>query len=47
MVFLNSGRKLIVNPVFISKALPHQALEDDVYEGYYIPKGSTVLGNSW
>ncbi|KAF5364651.1 hypothetical protein D9758_005513 [Tetrapyrgos nigripes] len=28
-------------------ALPHACLEDDVYEGHYIPKGSTVIGNSW
>ncbi|KAF5359067.1 hypothetical protein D9758_004799 [Tetrapyrgos nigripes] len=28
-------------------AVPHQSLEDDVYEGYHIPKGSTILGNCW
>ncbi|KAF5344333.1 hypothetical protein D9758_013245 [Tetrapyrgos nigripes] len=28
-------------------ALPHACLEDDVYEGYYIPRGATVIGNSW
>ncbi|THU99940.1 cytochrome P450 [Dendrothele bispora CBS 962.96] len=27
-------------------ALPHHSLEDDVYEGYFIPKGSTVVGNA-
>ncbi|KAF9464067.1 cytochrome P450 [Collybia nuda] len=27
--------------------IPHTADEDDVYEGYYIPKGSTVIGNIW
>lgn len=27
--------------------VPHKADEDDVYEGYYIPKGSTVIGNVW
>lgn len=21
--------------------------DDDVYDGYYIPKGSVVIGNSW
>ncbi|KAF8629383.1 hypothetical protein AX17_005679 [Amanita inopinata Kibby_2008] len=28
-------------------ALPHSVTEDDVYEGYHIPKGSTVIGNVW
>ncbi|KZT25427.1 cytochrome P450 [Neolentinus lepideus HHB14362 ss-1] len=27
--------------------IPHLADQDDVYEGYYIPKGSTVIGNVW
>jgi len=27
--------------------LPHQLLEDDYYEGYYIPAGATVLANIW
>ncbi|KAJ7244888.1 cytochrome P450 [Mycena rebaudengoi] len=27
--------------------VPHATTEDDVYEGYFIPKGSTVLGNIW
>ncbi|KAF5327252.1 hypothetical protein D9619_004581 [Psilocybe cf. subviscida] len=26
---------------------PHMATDDDIYEGYFIPKGSIVLGNSW
>ncbi|KAK1230830.1 hypothetical protein PQX77_006070 [Marasmius sp. AFHP31] len=28
-------------------AVPHAVEEDDVYEGYWIPKGSTVIGNAW
>ncbi|KDQ53918.1 hypothetical protein JAAARDRAFT_416633 [Jaapia argillacea MUCL 33604] len=28
-------------------AIPHSATADDVYEGYFIPKGSIILGNSW
>ncbi|KAF5372521.1 hypothetical protein D9758_005274 [Tetrapyrgos nigripes] len=28
-------------------ALPHRALHDDVYEGYVIPEGATVVGNAW
>ena len=27
--------------------IPHAAAEDDVYEGYFIPKGSTVIANIW
>ncbi|PPQ96376.1 hypothetical protein CVT26_004978 [Gymnopilus dilepis] len=27
--------------------IPHQLTEDDVYEGYHIPKGSFVFANSW
>ena len=26
---------------------PHVAAQDDIYNGYFIPKGSIVLGNSW
>lgn len=28
-------------------ALPHQVVEDDEYDGYYIPKGTTVVANVW
>jgi len=34
------------NPV-VPFGIPHAATEDDVYEGYYIPKGSTVFANFW
>ncbi|KAI0348407.1 cytochrome P450 [Trametopsis cervina] len=34
------------NPV-VPLAVPHQSSSDDTYKGYYIPKGSIVLGNSW
>ena len=27
--------------------VPHRVMEDDVYEGYFIPKGSLVLANLW
>lgn len=28
-------------------ATPHRAMIDDEYNGYHIPAGSVVLGNSW
>ncbi|KIK87086.1 hypothetical protein PAXRUDRAFT_14451 [Paxillus rubicundulus Ve08.2h10] len=28
-------------------AIPHATTEDDVYEGYRIPKGTTVMANIW
>ncbi|KAI0056400.1 cytochrome P450 [Artomyces pyxidatus] len=33
----------IVTPV----GFPHATLQDDVYNGYFIPKGTLVLANSW
>ena len=26
---------------------PHKTSEDDIFEGYFIPKGSLILANSW
>ncbi|KAI0049104.1 cytochrome P450 [Auriscalpium vulgare] len=31
----------------LALGLPHAALEDDVYEGYFIPKGSLIMTNVW
>ncbi|KIY50241.1 cytochrome P450 [Fistulina hepatica ATCC 64428] len=28
-------------------AMPHMNTEDDVFRGYFIPKGSLIIGNSW
>ncbi|KAF5325396.1 hypothetical protein D9619_009676 [Psilocybe cf. subviscida] len=28
-------------------AVAHMATDDDVYEGYFIPKGSIIFGNAW
>jgi len=28
-------------------AIPHRLMEDDVYNGYFLPKNSIVLGNAW
>lgn len=27
--------------------IPHTTTQDDVYEGYFIPRGSMVLANIW
>jgi len=27
--------------------LPHRVSEDDIHDGYYIPKGSLVMPNIW
>lgn len=34
-------------PVAVLGGTPHASTEDDYYGGYYIPAGTTVLGNSW
>ncbi|KAF8883974.1 cytochrome P450 [Infundibulicybe gibba] len=28
-------------------AVPHMTTIDDEYDGYFIPKGSTIIGDSW
>ncbi|KAI9443617.1 cytochrome P450 [Lactarius indigo] len=28
-------------------AVPHRLIADDVYEGYFLPAGSIVIGNTW
>ncbi|KAF2184133.1 cytochrome P450 [Zopfia rhizophila CBS 207.26] len=34
-------------PVAVLGGTPHASTEDDHYEGYFIPSGTTILGNSW
>ncbi|KAL6710489.1 hypothetical protein ACN47E_008537 [Coniothyrium glycines] len=34
-------------PVAVLGGTPHASTEDDRYEDYYIPAGTTILGNSW
>jgi len=31
----------------IPLAVPHAATEDNVYDGYFIPKGAMIVGNAW
>jgi len=28
-------------------SVPHRSTEDDIYQGYFIPKGTTILANIW
>jgi hypothetical protein len=28
-------------------AIPHRVIEDDIHDGYYIPKGSLIIPNIW
>ena len=30
-----------------SSGTPHRLMEDDVYEGWFIPAGTTVIDNPW
>ena len=44
------GETFIVIYRFVSDAhfkvgVPHRSMEDDVYKGMYIPKGSTIIAN--
>lgn len=34
------------NPV-VPLGVPHYTTADDVYKGYFIPKGTIIMGNSW
>ena len=34
-------------PVAVLGGTPHATSEDDVYQGWKVPKGTNVLGNSW
>ena len=36
--------KFLTSP---TTAVPHRLVKDDVYEGYFLPAGSMVIGNAW
>ena len=39
---------IIVATILTSpKAIPHMSTTDDEYNGFYIPKGTIVIGNAW
>ena len=39
---------IIVATILTSfKGIPHMSSIDDEYNGFYIPKGTIVMGNSW
>ncbi|EED18801.1 cytochrome P450, putative [Talaromyces stipitatus ATCC 10500] len=38
---------LRIRPVAVLGGTPHANSESDVYQGYCIPKGTTILSNSW
>jgi len=33
-------------PIYTMSGIPHRALQDDVYKGMFIPKGSLVIANA-
>jgi hypothetical protein len=41
--FIMSEIELIIYIV----GVPHTITQDDIYEGYFLPAGSTVFGNTW
>ena len=39
---------IIVAPILTSsEGVPHMSTMDDEYNGFYIPKGSIMIGNAW
>ena len=46
------GRPFVIIVIFVtflksSEGLPHMTTSDDEYNGFYIPKETIVIGNSW
>ena len=42
-IIKETARWQVVTPI----GLPHRTIQDDEYNGYFIPKGSNVLANLW
>ena len=38
---------IIITILTSSEGVPHMSTNDDIYKGFYIPKGTIVMGNSW
>ena len=38
---------IIVVTMMCSEGIPHMTTSDDEYNGFYIPKGTVVIGNAW
>jgi hypothetical protein len=37
----------LINLLPCFPAIPHRLMEDDFYNGYFLPKNSIILGNAW
>ena len=44
-LYLGSSKKKIGLTIILKAA--HMCTADDEYDGYFIPKGTLVLGNTW
>jgi hypothetical protein len=45
--FFSVVKQLTFCVIFGLAAVPHRLTVDDVYEGYFLPAGSIVIGNTW
>ena len=41
------NRALYVPLLTVLEDIPHSSMEDDVHNGYFIPKGTTIVVNLW
>ncbi|KAG8965055.1 hypothetical protein FRC05_003370 [Tulasnella sp. 425] len=44
---VSAGLLTLIYLVIHAEGLPHVSREDDIYGGYFIPKGTTVIPNLW
>ncbi|KAJ7675706.1 cytochrome P450 [Mycena polygramma] len=44
---LNLYREVMRHRPIVPLGVPRTATEDDIYEGFFIPKGATILSNIW